>query len=209
MVGVSDKKVNKIWLIRESKGSSIYYLTGDLEFVKYFKSHRRHWGNLIWTRGLQEDNRYSYWAHLWLLKTYLVILSDTGKGNWFLVPWAPVSDTDRLRTDLGNGLYKFSPKHTFKDTYRFDFSLNRNSSCIIKCFRNRLRFIESVIWKHRNFTGECSLDWSNIQFLIEPRHSLPKTPQGPYDRWRMPEPPKKHKAPISWISKIWKKIRAA
>ena len=209
MVGIIDKKVNKIWLIRESKGSSIFYLTGDPDFVKYFKSHRRHWGNLIWVRGLTEDRRYSYWAHLWLFKTYLAILSEVGRGHWFLAPWAHVN-TDRLKTDLGNGLYSFSPKHTFKDTWRFDFSHNCHSGSVIKCFHDRLRSIEGVIWDHRNFTGECSLDWSNIQFLIEPRHILPKTPEGPYDRWRLPEePPKKHKAPISWIARIWKKIRAA
>jgi hypothetical protein len=208
MVGMNDKKVNKIWLIRESKGSDIYYLTGDPKFVEYFKSHRRHWGNLIWARGLVEDKRYSYWAHLWLLKTYLVILEDVGKS--FLGPWAHISPgTDKIKTDIGNGLYKFSPKYTFKDTYRFDFRLNRNALCVIKCFRNRLRFIEGVIWDHRNFLGECSLDYSNLKFLIEPRHGLPKNPKGPYDRWRMPEPPKKHKVPISWIARIWKKIRAA
>jgi len=208
MVGM---RVNKIWLIRESKGSNTYYLTGDPEFVKYFKSHRRHWGNLIWVRGLTEDRRYSYWAHLWLLKTYMIILSDIGGGRWFLVPWRDVNpDTEKIKTDIGEGSYSIGSKHTYKDTWRFDFSSNHYSDRVIKNFRNRLRYIESIIWDHRNFTGECSLDWPNIKFLIEPRHILPRVPQGPYDRWRMPEEPKKHKAPISWLSKIWKKIiRAA
>jgi hypothetical protein len=210
MVGI-DQKVNKIWLIRESKGSSIYYLTGDPGFVKYIKSHRRHWGNLVWTRGLTEDRRYSYWAHLWLLKTYLVLLSEVGSGHWYLLTWGcrEPREGDRLRTDIGNGQYAISPKHTFKDTWRFDFSGNHYAGSVIKSFRNRLRYIEGVIWDCRNFTGECPLDWPNIKFLIEPRHKLPKTPEGPYDRWRMPEEPKKYKAPVSWILKIWKKIRAA
>jgi hypothetical protein len=210
MVGIN-KKVSKIWLIRESKGSNIYYLTGDPDFVKSFKSHRRHWGNLVWARGLTEDRRYSYWAHLWLLKTYLVILSEVGKGYWYLPTWGrDISpEKERLKTDIGGGLYRFSPKYIFRDTWRFDFSSNYYSGDIIKNFHNRLRVIEGIIWDHRNFTGECSLDWSNIKFLIEPRHVLPKNPQGPYDRWRMPEEPKKHKAPMSWLSKLWRKIRAA
>lgn len=205
-----NKKVNKIWLIRESKGSDVYYLTGDPEFVKWFKAHRRHWGNLIWARGLTEDKKYSYWAHLWLLKTYLVILNDIGKRKWFLCPWKDINpETDRIKTNIGNGRYSFSSKYTFKDTWRFDFSSNCYTSSVIKSFRNRLRFIEGVLWDHRNFLGECSLDYGNLQFLIEPRYGLPKNPQGPYDYWRMPEPPKKHKTPISWLSRIWKKIRAA
>ena len=212
MVGV---KVSRVWLIRESKGSDTYYLTGDPEFVKFFKEHRRHWGNLIWARGIQENRRYSYPTHLWLLKTYLIILEKTGKGwGW---PWYS-QDLDgcpegvhRMKTEIGDGTYSLGPEHVFKDTYRFNFESNCHSGDVIKSFRCRFRFIEGLIWNYRNFLGTTNRleEWSIIKSLIEPQHKLPRTPEGPYDLWRMP--PKDEKKPLlsRLLSKILKKIRAA
>ena len=199
-------KVNKIWLIRESKGSPKYYITGDPEFVKWFKGHRRHWGNLVWCRGLVEDNRYSYWAHLWLLKTYFVVMNHWGR-RFYLPPYYE-ERREPIKSEIGPGLLTFTKKHTFKDTYEFDFKGTWYEDKVIQSFHNKLRFIEGVIWRDRNLLGDCSLDFGNIRDLIEPRHRLPKNPEGPYDEFRLGKPEKKTEHQ-PWYIKALKKIKAA
>ncbi len=185
--------VNKIWLVRDSRGSDKYWLTGDPEFIKFIRGHRRHWGNLVWCRGFSESKKHSYWTLLWLFKTYLVIQEKNGKS---IFPHITCRDF-KYQTDIGSGLLKIGPKMTFRETWEFDFTgcLPGVRGSVIKEFRRKLKYVEWYVYSFREALGSCPLDKINLEYLYGYKPGTPK-----------PEPRTQE---VSWWKRVLKKIGAA